>query len=59
MEYDNLPDDVQEKIQEILWAKCNSTKEVSMGMVEDWIADYGNCDWGVDRWIEEAKGASL
>lgn len=59
MEYDNLPTKTQDKIEEILWSKCNSTKEVCMGLVNDWLTDHGDDGWDADRWIEEAGNASI
>lgn len=59
MEFDKLNEKLQDQIREILWLRADgNTKEVTFGLVEEWIAD-GDCDWTPEQWIEEAKRASL
>ena len=59
MEYDNLTLLAQQKIQDILWAKSEHGKERTAELIDLWLGDHADEGWDADRWIEEAKNASL
>ena len=59
MEYDYLPEDVQMQVQDFLWANSEYGKETTAKKIDWWLGDHGDDGWDADRWIEEAKNASL